>query len=200
MTAYPIQLAFARPARFTRLQLGLRVVVFLSLGLVGLSFGTFFLLAFLLMPAYAASRLSSRGAAGYTSDDAPKVLRALRWFIAFSAWLGLVVDDLPSGTGPVALTAEVGSDATPGGALVRVLTGLPSLVVLAVLAFIGMFVWLWAALSVLIAERVGDGARWYLEGLQRWGARLLAYQGALVDAYPPFSFSEDVPHAPTVEV
>ncbi len=53
-----------------------------------------------------------------------------------------------------------------------------------------MFVWAWAALSILLWERVGPGAFDYLVGLQRWSIRLLAYQASLVDEYPPFSLSE----------
>jgi hypothetical protein len=83
---------------------------------------------------------------------------------------------------------------TPSSALWRVVTGLPSALVLAILCWIGVVVWLWAALTVLFTERVGRGAFNYLVGLQRWSIRLLAYQASLVDEYPPFSFS-DVPPA-----
>ncbi len=61
---------------------------------------------------------------------------------------------------------------------------------LAILCWIGVFVWLWAALSILLFERVGPDAFGYLVGLQRWSIRLLAYQASLVDEYPPFSFTE----------
>jgi hypothetical protein len=78
----------------------------------------------------------------------------------------------------------------------RVLTGIPSALVLGILAWIGTFVWLWAALSILISERVSTGAFNYLVGLQRWSLRLLAYQASLVDEYPPFSLSDAAPALP----
>jgi len=74
--------------------------------------------------------------------------------------------------------------------LVRVITGLPSALALGFLCWIGVFVWMWAALTILFAERVGPGALAYLTGLQRWSVRLLVYQAGLVDAYPPFSLSD----------
>ena len=80
--------------------------------------------------------------------------------------------------------------ATAGQALLRVLTGLPSALVLMMLCWIGLLVWLWATLSILIAERMPAGAFTCLVGLQRWSVRLLAYQACLVDAYPPFSLFE----------
>lgn len=65
----------------------------------------------------------------------------------------------------------------------------------AYLGAIGVLVWLWAALSVLVGERVGAGAFRYLVGLPRWSLRLLAYQASLVEAYPPFPLAPE-PHLP----
>jgi hypothetical protein len=61
--------------------------------------------------------------------------------------------------------------------------------------WLGVFVWLWAALSILLFQRVGPHAFGYLVGVQRWSVRLLAYQASLVDEYPPFSFSDAPPAA-----
>jgi hypothetical protein len=180
--------------RFTRLQLAARVIAFIALGVVGVSFGMVFLFAYLALPVFAASRLSS-GSSSYLADDGPRVLRALRWFAAVCAWAGLIVEHLP-GREPgehlaVAVDEGAAAEPTASGALWRVVTGIPSALVLAVLGCIGVFVWIWAALSVLLFERVGPGAHAFLAGLQRWCVRLLAYQASLVDEYPPFSFADD---------
>jgi hypothetical protein len=82
---------------------------------------------------------------------------------------------------------------TTASALWRLLLGLPSAIAMWLLGIIGWFVWLWAAFSILVRERVGDGAFAYLSGLQRWVVRLLAYQASLVEDYPPFSFEERPP-------
>lgn len=196
---YPVHYGIERPARFTRVQLAIRVAVFVVLGMLGLSFGAVFLFAYLLLPLVAASRLASTGdPERYVREDGPRILRVLHWFAAVSAWAGLVADRLPhrSPEEVVRLRVETWARPTPGSAALRLITGIPSALVLMVLGWIGVLVWLWAALTVLVSERVGAGAFSFLVGLQRWSLRLLVYQAALVDDYPPFSF-EDTPTEPT---
>jgi hypothetical protein len=113
--------------------------------------------------------------------------------MAIYAWFSLVTDRLPTRDPSETVALEVDatmSPPTPGAALLRVLTGLPSALALAVLAWIGGVVWVIAAILVLIKQSFGDWAYDYLAGLQRWTARLLVYQAALVETYPPFSFAE----------
>ena len=190
---YPVHYVIEPPGRFSRLQLLIRFAAFCAIGLLGLSFGAVFLFAYLALPAFAASRLSSqRGLAGaYVDDDGPRVIKALHWFAAISAWTGLIAEQLPS-RADEAIRLELDGKARPTArsAILRIFTGLPSALVLVFLCWIGAFVWLWAALTILFVQRVGHGAFWYLAGLQRWSARLLAYQASLVDDYPPFSFEE----------
>ena len=180
--------------RFTRLQLLVRLIAFCALGVLGLSFGTVFLVAYLALPVYAATRVSGDGAASYLEEDGPGIAKLLRWVAAICAWTGLVADRLPreSPDEVVHLTITTSGRPTASSAAWRVATGLPSAIALAFLGIIGTFVWLWAALSILVHERVGAGAHDYLVGLQRWSLRLLAYQASLTDEYPPFSF-EDTP-------
>ncbi len=193
--SYPVHYTVQHPPRFSRLQLAIRVVAFWALGVVGVSFGTVFAFCYLAFPAFAASRLAVRtGPKGYVERDGPRVLSALHWFAAVSAWAGLIVEHLPgrSPTETIELTVESQPHPSAKSALWRVIKGLPSLFVLAILGFLGVLVWIWAALSILLVQRIGNVAFNYLVGLQRWCIRLLAYQASLVDEYPPFSFS-DVP-------
>lgn len=192
MSTYPVHYHVDRPEHFSRLQLAIRILAFLALGVLGISFGLIFAFAYLALPAYAASRLSAASPGDYASKDGPRVLRALHWLAAVSAWAGLIAERLP-GHAPdeeVHIAVDPQPSATASAALWRVATGLPSALVLAALCWIGVFVWLWAALSVLLTERVGHRAFRYLEGLQRWSIRLLAYQASLVSDYPPFSFAD----------
>ncbi|MFO0748235.1 MAG: DUF4389 domain-containing protein [Myxococcota bacterium] len=196
-TLYPVRFLVVRPERFTRLQLLIRFVASIALGMVGLTFGGAFMFAFVGLPAYAASRLSSVGPASFRDDDGPRVLRVLHWCIAVSAWAGLTVEHLP-GRGPgemvsLQLERDASFAPTPGAAIARVFTGLPSAFVLMLACCVGALVWLWAALTVLFSERVGRRAPAFLEGLQRWSARLLCYQASLVADYPPFALSDDAP-------
>jgi hypothetical protein len=189
---YPVHYSVERPPRFTRVQLLIRVIAFCALGVIGLSFGTMFLVAYLALPVFAASRVASQRDREYADRDGPRVVGVLRWVAAITAWAGLVAERLPGRAPEETVRLEIAGRPrpTPGSAMWRIVTGLPSAVVLAVLCWVGMFVWLWAALSVLVTERVGAGAFHYLVGLQRWSLRLLAYQASLVDDYPPFSLSE----------
>lgn len=200
MTRYPIHYGVDRPAKFTRLQLLVRFVAFLALGMIGLSFGTIFFFAYLALPVYAASRVASRtDPHNYVTEDGPRVVRVLHWFAAVSAWAGLIAEQLPKQRPSEIVHLDIepsGAHPTTSSAIWRVLTGLPSAFVLMILGWLGVFVWLWAALSILFVNRVGPHAFNYLVGLQRWSIRLLAYQASLVDEYPPFSFSDTPPALP----
>jgi Domain of unknown function (DUF4389) len=195
-SSYPVRYHVDRPARFVRLHLVIRLLAFVVLGLLGLSLGILFWVAYIGLALFAAARLSgAREATAYMEQDGPRVLLGLTWFAAVFAWLGLVTDRLPdrSPQEVVRIDIERSGSPTASSALWRLLIGLPSALVLCLLGVIGWFVWVWAALSVLINERVGDFALAYLTGLQRWTVRLLAYQASLVETYPPFSFEDSPP-------
>jgi hypothetical protein len=201
MNHYPVHYLVAKPPTFTRVQLALRIAAFIVIGLVGLSVGILLLLAYVGFAAFAALRLGGGGDAPslYLEHDRPRILRALTWFGAVFAWLGLVTDRLPQRAPEELLRIELDPETRPtelssASALWRLLTGLPSALVLALLYVVGAFVWLWSALRILVEERVGDTAHAYLTGVQRWTIRLLAYQASLVDEYPPFDFGEAPPH------
>lgn len=201
MTSYPVRYSVIRPERFTRLQLLIRVVAFIALGALGLSFGSLFAFAYLALPVYAASRLAYRDdARSYLDEDGPRVVTALHWFAALCAWAGLISETLPGRQPDEAVDLRVENTAqhpTSPSAILRVLVGLPSALLLMLLYSIGALVWLWAALSILVTERVGQGSFDYLVGLQRWTVRLLAYQASLIDDYPPFSFADVSPVLPS---
>ena len=194
---YPVHYHVVQPQQFTRLQLLVRVIAFVALGVVGLSFGSVFLFAYLALPVFAAIRLGVREPDAYVRDDGARVARVLHWFAAICAWAGLISDRLPARSPEETVELEIvrSSHPTPGAAMWRLIAGVPSAIVLALLGFVGCFVWLWAALSILVHERVGKGAFEFLVGLQRWTLRLLAYQASIVDEYPPFSFGDAAPPA-----
>ena len=74
-----------------------------------------------------------------------------------------------------------------GSALLRILYAIPSLIVLAILTFVGAIVWVTAVVLVLVNEKYPDSLWRFLLGLVRWEACLLAYLASLVDSYPPFA-------------
>ena len=198
MIHYPVHYAVEKPERFTRVLLVARVLAFLVLGMFGLSLGSLFVIACVALPVVAAIRLAGRAPADVLASDGPRLVRALRWYAAVYGWFGLVTERMPSRSPDetVHVDVEIGGTPTVGSCLLRIVFGIPSAIVLALLAVVGSFVWLWAALCVLFRERIGDDAYAFLVGMQRWSVRLLAYQASLVEAYPPFSF-EDAPPAIT---
>jgi hypothetical protein len=202
MTPYPVHYAVARPLHFSRLQLLLRVVAFCVLGMLGLSFGALFAAAYVALPAFAAARIAAQGGATYVERDGRNVLAALRWLASISAWAGLIAEQPPISSPEETVRLEIDGQpiATPSSALWRLVTGLPSAFVLAILCWFGVLVWLWAAFTILLNERVGERAFNYLVGLQRWSIRLLAFQASLVDEYPPFTFEDTLPPLPEARV
>lgn len=192
MKAYPLRYHLERPPTYSRVQLLVRLLAFCVLGMLGTSFGSLFALGYLALPVFAAIRLASRDPALYAREDGPRILTGLRWLAAVAAWTALVAETLPAREPSETLSLELDgfTHPTPTTAMWRLIRGIPSALVLAVLGAIGVLVWLWAALTILVDRRVGARAFWYLSGLQRWSIRLLAYQASLVDEYPPFSLDE----------
>jgi hypothetical protein len=200
MSRYPVHYdVLERPSAYSKSGLIARLIAFCALAVLGVSFGLAFLFLYLALPVFASVRVANRGAPAYFDDDGPRVIRILRWLAALQAWAGLTTDRLPAGSPAeiVRLDVEGPAHPTPGSALWRVLTGIPSALVLGLLSWIGCFVWLWSALSILFVGRVGPGAYAYLVGIQRWSMRLLTFQASLVDEYPPFGFADPSTTLPT---
>jgi hypothetical protein len=187
---HPVDIETTSPASFDRLQLALRLAIALALAAVGFESGWFGCALYLILPAVAAAMISGNGADGFERDVRPSMLRALGWLIAFVAYMALVTDRFPRAPSSPAtrlVVAEVGRP-TVGSALLRLLTSLPSALVVSLLGIVGCWLWIVSVVCVLVAERQPGVCLRYQRGLLRWQARLLAYHASLVDAYPPFSF------------
>ena len=70
---------------------------------------------------------------------------------------------------------------------VKWLLAFPHYIVLAVLAVLGIFVYLFVWVAVLVTGRYPRGAFDFLIGVGRWWARVTAYIYLMTDRYPPFS-------------
>ncbi|MBX7111456.1 MAG: DUF4389 domain-containing protein [Dehalococcoidia bacterium] len=71
--------------------------------------------------------------------------------------------------------------------LIKWLLAIPHYLVLIFLIVGAAFAYLWTWVVVLATGRYPQGPFNYLVGVQRWGARVSAYVGLMVDQYPPFS-------------
>ncbi|HEX7841670.1 MAG TPA: DUF4389 domain-containing protein [Kofleriaceae bacterium] len=188
---YPVQLDVTSPPRFDRVQLALRVVVAIALGWVGITAGWLSWLLFLALPVIAAIIVSTRGPRHYLDEFGPGLWRVLRWLLAFWAYMLLLVDRFPTdeNTG-VDVELQIDSHPTVGSALLRLITSIPSGVVLALLGIVSWVLVIVGAVMILIECRVPAGILGFQRGILRWQARLLAYHASLVDEYPPFSFED----------
>jgi hypothetical protein len=174
----------------------LRVALLVAIGWIGHPFG----LLWLGLPVVAAILVSQKGGQRYLDENGSSVTRVLNWILDLVAYLALLTDELPGQTEhPVRFEVERSGSPTTGSALLRIVYAIPSLLMLAILAFVGAIVWLIAVVLVLVNESYPDGLWRFLLGLVRWEAWLLAYLASLVDRYPPFTLetSSVSPAAPS---
>jgi hypothetical protein len=182
--SFPVTLEVERPPVFQRAHVFLRVALLVVIGWIGHPFG----LLWLGLPVLAAILVSQKGGQRYLDESGPTLTRVLNWLLDLVAYLALLTDELPGQGGhPVRFQVERSGSPTTGSALLRILYAIPSLIVLALLAFVGAIVWLIAVVLVLVNKSYPDSLWRFLLGLVRWEAWLLAYLASLVDRYPPFS-------------
>jgi hypothetical protein len=181
---YPVAFDVERPPSFDRAHVFLRVALLVVIGWIGHPVG----LLWLGLPVAAAILVTQKGGRRYLDEDGPTVVRVLNWILDLVAYLALLTDRLPGeGTHPVRFRVERAGSPTTGSALLRILYAIPSLLVLAILTFLGAVVWLIAVVLVLVGGRYPAGMWRFLAGIVGWEARLLAYLASLVDEYPPFA-------------
>ena len=175
--------------------MAIRLLLLLVLGAIGCS--SIYWLAYFLLPTLAALLILQSGGERYVSDDAPAITRTLRWVAAGYGYLWLLTDELPSTSkaSPITLEIDAGGSPTPASALWRLVRSLPALVLLILCSFVSSFVWLLAALSILVSQRVPAALGEFLSATLRYQFRLIAYHLSLVDRYPAFDLAS-LPHTP----
>jgi hypothetical protein len=116
----------------------------------------------------------------------------------FYAYMALATDKLQTEDPEEVVKFSVTPTGSPsvGNALLRIILAIPHAIVLGLVGIVFFFVWLIAAVSILLNGTYPAWASDFIRGYLRWNARLLAYMASLVDEYPPFSFEGDAPAAP----
>jgi hypothetical protein len=84
----------------------------------------------------------------------------------------------------VRLDVQPGGTPTPGSALSRLVTSIPSLLLLAILSFAACLLWLVQALVVLVRARPSSSIADFLALTLLYQFRLAAWHLSLVDRYP----------------
>ena len=198
MSGYPVFFAVTRPEKFDRAQIALRILILIVFSFFGLTMGALFALLYILLPTIAAGMLSQRGPSRFLAEGSPRVVRGLRWVMSAYAYMALLTDRFPAfePDDGVRFAIEPDASSVPGQrgepsvktALFRLALSLPSALVLGILAIVSWFVWLGAALLIVIGESYPEALYDFQCGVLRWQARLLAYHASLVEVYPPFTF------------
>jgi hypothetical protein len=189
MNDYPVVFTVAYLERFDRLQILLRLVILAVLSIVGTTLGATAALLYLLLPVSAAVLISQKGGRDYIEHMAPRIASILRFVLGVYAYFALLTDKLPMGKADdaVQLTVSPSGSPTVKSALQRFLTSIPAALVVALLGIAAWFVWVVAAIMIVIDGRYPLGLFDFQCGVLRWQARLLAYHASLIDAYPPFT-------------
>lgn len=181
---YPVALEIARPPTFQRAHVFLRIAVLVVIGWIAHPIG----LLWLGVPLVAAILVSQKGGRRYLDEEGPTVTRIIGWILELAAYLTIVTDRLPGDSErTVSLRIERSGSPTLGSALLRIVAVIPSLIVLAILTFIGAIVWMIALVCALVGGTYPEGMWRFLLGIVRWEACVLAYLASLVDRYPPFA-------------
>src|SRR4051812_33734469 len=97
MAIHPVQLHVDRVTHIPRVEVAIRVVLVVALGLLGWS--SIYWLVYLALPAVVALYLVQKGPETYLGSDAPRVVRALRWLTSAYAYLFFLSDVLPTAEG-----------------------------------------------------------------------------------------------------
>ena len=157
--AYPVTLDIARPEKFERPHIFIRILVVVILSILAGAIGWILALVYLVFPVLAAIFVSQKGPEKYLEDDGPRMTGWLRWVLALYAYLGLLTDRFPTEKPEEIVRFEVktGGAPTVGSALLRLIYSIPSALVLGLLGIVSAVILLIAAVMVLIHENYPDG-------------------------------------------
>jgi hypothetical protein len=183
-TMYPVQFDVTdQPTTFQRAHVFLRILILVLISFIASPLG----ILYLGLPVVAAVFVAQKGGERYVQETGPKVATVLRWLMAVTAYIAILTDRLPGGgEEPVRLEIERSGSPTVGSCLLRILYAIPSALALTLVGFVGLVVWVAAAVLVLVRESYPQSFRTFLTALARWQARLFVYLASLVEPYPPF--------------
>jgi hypothetical protein len=181
---YPVAFEIERPPVFDRAHVVLRIAVLIVIGWIAHPVG----LLWLGLPVVAAILIWEKGGQRYLDEDGPTIGRVLNWIVDLAAYLAVLTDRLPSRDAhAVQVEVERSGSPTTRSAVLRIVYAIPSLIVLAVLTWVGAIVWVIAMVLVLFTGSYPESWWHFLRGIVAWEARLVAYLASLVERYPPFT-------------
>lgn len=197
---YPVTFDIARPEKFQRAHVAIRILVVLVLSFLAGAIWWIFGLLYLILPILSAILVSQKGPERFLQEEGTRITGWLRWVVAILAYLALLSDRFPTEKPEAVVRFEVqpGGRPTVGSALLRLIYSIPSAFVLGLLGIASVVIWVIAAIMVLVQEEYPPGLYNFQRGVLRWEARLLGYHASLVDQYPPFALDTEPTPAPTL--
>jgi Domain of unknown function (DUF4389) len=190
MAVYGATFDIDRPEKYDRTHLAIRVLILIVLAILAGSLGWVHFGLYLALPVLGAILISQKGAKRYHTEAGENVTLWLRYAAVAYAYAWLLTDRLPNENPRETLRFDITptGEPTAGGVLLRIITAIPHLIVLAILGVFAFILAVVAAISILATEAYPESIFNFLRGFVRWQMRLLAYMAGLVDEYPPFSF------------
>jgi hypothetical protein len=169
-----------------RIHVVIRLTLLMALGAIG--FSSFYWVAYLALPALAALRIVQKGGERYLAEDAPPIVRVLKWLAGAYAYLWLLTDALPNSntSGPVRLEVESSGRPAATSALLRLLYSLPAIFVLTVFSLVACLLWVIGAIAILATRGMPRFIADFMTATLRYQFRLIAYHLSLVDSYPAY--------------
>jgi hypothetical protein len=180
--------------KYDRTQVLVRIVILLVLSVLAGAFGWMFGVLYLAIPVVAFVLIAQRGAERYIRESGENMALWLRYIVGFYAYMGMLTDKLPGqDAGPDPVRFEIAASGTPsaGGALLRIITLIPHLIVLSLIGVVSFVLAVVAAILILVQETYPKGIFDFQLGYMRWYARVLGHLASLVPGYPPFALDTE---------
>ncbi len=183
MSAYPVSVSVAKPDRFQRVHLLLRIGLWL---VVTYLFNSFLLLA---GPVISAVLVAQRGDQSFHERYGEIYGKVVAFIMGLQGYMFFASDDFPEWGegGSLRYDYTPTGEPTVGSALLRIIMVIPHLIALWVIGILALALGFVAAVTVLFSESVPHGIWKFLMGYVAWDARVLTYFLSMVEEYPPFS-------------
>lgn len=183
MSAYPVSVSVAKPDRFQRVHLILRIGLWV---VVTYLFNSFLLLA---GPVISAVLVAQRGDQSFHERYGEIYGKVVAFIMGLQGYMFFASDDFPEWGegGSLRYDYTPTGEPTVGSALLRIIKVIPHLIALWILGILALALGFVAALTVLFSESVPHGVWKFLMGYVAWDARVLTYFLSMVEEYPPFS-------------
>ncbi|MCZ6706769.1 MAG: DUF4389 domain-containing protein [Chloroflexi bacterium] len=183
MSAYPVSVSVAKPDRFQRVHLILRIGLWV---VVTYLFNSFLLLA---GPVISAVLVAQRGDQSFHERYGEIYGKVVAFIMGLQGYMFFASDDFPEWGegGSLHYDYTPTGEPTVGSALLRIIKVIPHLIALWILGILALALGFVAAVTVLFSESVPHGIWKFLMGYVAWDARVLTYFLSMVEEYPPFS-------------